>query len=195
MPSRPAKKSAKIATGTKVLGRITRLKLQWYIRTRAAGFPWRPLRRMLITRLRRVPELRDRFEYLQPTHPPRSAGRRCPLQRFESALSDTVQRPGNSYRGQLCESKRGNTPPGTRAMPKAPRGAFAAISQLCGGVGLFFCLPSFQCSDQATSTLAWRLSQWHLPLWFWQRAPATSTRVLVVPVSLQPLCAELNQIQ
>ena len=30
----------------------------------AAGFPWRPLRRMLITRLHRVPALSDRFDNL-----------------------------------------------------------------------------------------------------------------------------------
>ena len=34
--------------------------------------------------------------------------------------------------------KRGNASPGTRAMPKAPHRAFAAISRLCGGVASKF---------------------------------------------------------
>ena len=68
---------------------------------------------MFITRLHRVPTLRDRFDYLSSTHSPRSAGRRCPLQRFESALG--AQRLRN--RGQICETKRGNAPLDIRAMP------------------------------------------------------------------------------
>ena len=78
---------------------------------------------MFITRLHRVPTLRDRFDYLSSTHSPRSAGRRCLLQRFESALD--VQRLGN--RGQLCETKRGNAPLDMRAIPKAPHSAFGLL--------------------------------------------------------------------
>ena len=48
---------------------------------------------MFITRLHRVPTLRGRFDYLSSTHSPRSAGHRCLLQRFESALD--VQKLGN----------------------------------------------------------------------------------------------------
>ena len=55
--------------------------------------------------------------------PRQEAGRLCPLQRFESALD--VQRSGS--RVQLCETKRGDAPLDTRAMPKAPRGDFAAV--------------------------------------------------------------------
>ena len=42
--------------------------------------------------------------------------RRCPLQRFESALD--AQRPRN--RGQMCQTKRDNAPPDMLAIPKAP---------------------------------------------------------------------------
>ena len=79
----------------------------------AAGFPWRPRRRMFIARLHRVPTLRDRFEYIQPTHLRRSAGRRCRLRRFESALD--AQRLGN--KGRIFETRSGNTPLDTRAGP------------------------------------------------------------------------------
>ena len=53
-----------------------------------------------------------------------SAGLRCLLQRFESALG--AQRLRN--RGKICETKRSNDPLDTRAIPKAPHSAFAAIS-------------------------------------------------------------------
>ena len=72
----------------------------------------------------RVPTLRDRIDYLYNTHSPRNVGHRCLLQRFESALD--VQRLVN--RGQLCESRGDNAPLDTRAIPKAPHSAFAAIS-------------------------------------------------------------------
>ena len=80
----------------------------------------------------RVPALRDRFEYMQTTHLRRSAGRRGPLQEFESELH--AQKPGN--RGKLCESRRGSAPLDTRAIPKAARPLIALSQQLHGDVGL-----------------------------------------------------------
>ena len=71
----------------------------------AAGFRWRPLRQMFITRLHRATASRDRLEYMQPTHLRRSAGHRCLLQRFESAPD--AHRLGN---GQICETRRDHAP-------------------------------------------------------------------------------------
>ena len=83
------------------------------------------------SRARIAPALRDRFKYLKPAHSPRSAVHRRPLQKFESALD--VQWLGN--RGQPRELRRYNAPHDPRAIPKAPHGAFAAISYLYGDVG------------------------------------------------------------
>ena len=63
-----------------------------------------------------MPTSRDRFEYIQPTHLRRSAGRRCLLQRLESALD--AQRLGN--KGQICETRRDSAPLDMRAIPKGP---------------------------------------------------------------------------
>ena len=77
----------------------------------AAGFQWRPLRRMFITRRHRMLALRDGFEHIQPTHLRRSAGRRGPLQKFQSALNAQLERSGSRKlgAGELCESRTDNS--------------------------------------------------------------------------------------
>ena len=56
----------------------------------AAGFPWKPPRRILITCLNRTPAPRRRLAYMQPNHTQALAKKRQrrpgPLRKFQSAL-------------------------------------------------------------------------------------------------------------
>ena len=93
----------------------------------AAGFPWRPLRRMFITRLHRGPTSCDRLKSPLTTHSPRNAGRRCPLQIKGARVHSTHKgEETGAGPGRTCdrESRRDNAPPiPTRAPCLRPLGA------------------------------------------------------------------------
>ena len=76
-------------------------------------------------RLYRVPVLRGRLDCQQPTHSPRSPGRRCPLQRFQSTpgaqrLRDRGRARGKYARREETTLRSSSICERRRAIPKAP---------------------------------------------------------------------------